>query len=118
MRFRLAEVLDKRGWTAYRLAKAVEEAGGGPHDPGGLPPCPTRRRGPSGGSRRVERALRGARHNARGPLEYTPGKGTASQGMTGAAIEEVVDVFRAELVRRLGEPWFAEREDLVRGWRR
>lgn len=28
MRFRLAEVLEERGWTAYRLAKEVEEGGG------------------------------------------------------------------------------------------
>jgi DNA-binding Xre family transcriptional regulator len=28
VRFRLAEVLEDRGWTAYRLAREVEDAGG------------------------------------------------------------------------------------------
>lgn len=28
VRFRLSEVLEERGWTAYRLAKEVEDAGG------------------------------------------------------------------------------------------
>ena len=28
VRFRLAELLEERGWTAYRLARAITEAGG------------------------------------------------------------------------------------------
>ena len=28
VRFRLAELLEERGWTAYKLAKEVEESGG------------------------------------------------------------------------------------------
>jgi DNA-binding Xre family transcriptional regulator len=28
VRFRLSELLEDKGWTAYRLARAVEDAGG------------------------------------------------------------------------------------------